>query len=103
MVMDSWKRLYSNTPFAKFKEVCCAGLWKGAEIPNSPTNEKFEGFDKEGYSIWRVFSLPRAALPPRVAASSGRSPRAREPKPPNPGAGSWSTSSRRSRRCSTRR
>jgi len=39
MVMDSWKRLYSNTPAAQFNEVCLKGLWHGADIPNSPTNE----------------------------------------------------------------
>jgi elongation factor 1-gamma len=54
MIMDSWKRLYSNTPSAQFKSVCCAGLWGGANIPNSPTNEHFEGFDVEGYSIWFI-------------------------------------------------
>ena len=54
MVMDSWKRLYSNTPADKFKSICCAGLWNGADIPNSPTNEHFEGFDAEGYSIWFI-------------------------------------------------
>ncbi|CAL8463238.1 g2772 [Coccomyxa elongata] len=52
MIMDSWKRLYSNTPGAKFKEICVNGLWNGADVPNSPTNEHFEGFDPEGYSIW---------------------------------------------------
>jgi Elongation factor 1 gamma, conserved domain len=54
MVMDSWKRLYSNTPAALFKSVCCAGLWNGADIPNSPTGEHFEGFDSEGYSLWFI-------------------------------------------------
>lgn len=54
MVLDSWKRLYSNTPAAKFKEICCKGLWSGADIPNSPTGEHFEGFDAEGYSIWLI-------------------------------------------------
>ena len=54
MVMDSWKRLYSNTPAAQFKSVCCAGHWNGADIPNSPTNEHFEGFDSEGYSIYFI-------------------------------------------------
>ena len=54
MIMDSWKRLYSNTPADKFKSICCAGLWNGADIPNSPTNEHFEGFDAEGYSIWFI-------------------------------------------------
>ena len=39
MIMDSWKRLYSNTPAAKFNEICLNGLWNGADIPNSPTNE----------------------------------------------------------------
>ena len=39
MVLDSWKRLYSNTPAAKFEEVCVNGLWNGADIPNSPTQE----------------------------------------------------------------
>ena len=54
MVMDSWKRLYSNTPAAAFKSICCAGLWNGADIPASPTNEHFEGFDAEGYSLWFI-------------------------------------------------
>jgi len=54
MVLDSWKRLYSNTPAAQFKTVCAAGLWAGADIPNSPTNEHFEGFDAEGYSLWFI-------------------------------------------------
>jgi elongation factor 1-gamma len=52
MVMDSWKRLYSNTPAAQFNEICLKGLWNGADIPNSPTNEHFEGYDPEGYSLW---------------------------------------------------
>lgn len=39
MVLDSWKRLYSNTPAPKFQEVCVNGLWNGADIPNSPTQE----------------------------------------------------------------
>ena len=39
MVLDSWKRLYSNTPAAKFQEICVNGLWNGADIPNSPTQE----------------------------------------------------------------
>ncbi len=54
MIMDSWKRLYSNTPAADFRKICCAGLWNGADIPNSPTKEHFEGFDAEGYSIWFI-------------------------------------------------
>jgi elongation factor 1-gamma len=53
MVMDSWKRLYSNTPAADFKS-CCAALWAGGDIPNSPTKEHFEGFDAEGYSLWFI-------------------------------------------------
>jgi elongation factor 1-gamma len=52
MVLDSWKRLYSNTPAAKFQEICVAGLWNGADVPNSPTQEHFEGFDPEGFSLW---------------------------------------------------
>jgi len=39
MVLDSWKRLYSNTPGAKFREVAVQGLWQGADVPNSPTQE----------------------------------------------------------------
>lgn len=39
MVLDAWKRLYSNTPAAKFQEICINGLWNGADIPNSPNNE----------------------------------------------------------------
>ena len=38
MIMDSWKRLYSNTPASNFSH-CLKGLWTGADIPNSPTNE----------------------------------------------------------------
>lgn len=52
MALDSWKRLYSNTPSAKFREICIEGLWKGADVPNSPTQEHFPGFDAEGFSIW---------------------------------------------------
>ena len=52
MALDSWKRLYSNTPAAKFREICIDGLWKGADVPNSPTQEHFPGFDPEGFSIW---------------------------------------------------
>jgi elongation factor 1-gamma len=54
MVFDSWKRLYSNTPAAQFKTICCPGLWNGADIPGSPTNEHFEGYDPEGYSVWFI-------------------------------------------------
>ena len=39
MILDSWKRLYSNTPASQFKEICINGLWNGANIPNSPTSE----------------------------------------------------------------
>jgi len=39
MVLDSWKRLYSNTPASQFKQICVNGLWNGADIPNSPTSE----------------------------------------------------------------
>lgn len=39
MALDSWKRLYSNTPAASFKEIAVAGLWKGADVPNSPSQE----------------------------------------------------------------
>jgi hypothetical protein len=39
MVLDSWKRLYSNTPSSEFKEICVNGLWNGADIPKSPTQE----------------------------------------------------------------
>jgi elongation factor 1-gamma len=52
MLLDGWKRLYSNTPADKFKQICCAGLWNGADVPNSPTGEHFEGYDAEGFSIW---------------------------------------------------
>ena len=34
--------------------MACAGLWAGADIPNSPNNEHFEGFDPEGFSVWFV-------------------------------------------------
>lgn len=54
MVLDSWKRLYSNTPAEQFATVCAEGLWKGADIPKSPTNEHFEGFDADGYSLWFI-------------------------------------------------
>lgn len=46
-ILDSWKRLYSNSPASKFREVCIAGLWNGADVPNSPNQEHFEGFDPE--------------------------------------------------------
>lgn len=52
MALDSWKRLYSNTPAAQFRDICIKGLWSGADIPNSPTQEHFPGFDPEGFSIW---------------------------------------------------
>jgi elongation factor 1-gamma len=52
MALDSWKRLYSNTPASKFNEICINGLWNGADVPNSPTNEHFVGFDPEGFSLW---------------------------------------------------
>ncbi|CAL5228071.1 g11139 [Coccomyxa viridis] len=45
MVLDSWKRLYSNTPAAKFQEICVSGLWNGAD------SGTLEGFDPEGYSL----------------------------------------------------
>ena len=43
MVMDAWKRLYSNTPATQFKEVCVEGLWNGADVPKSPNNEVWRG------------------------------------------------------------
>ena len=39
MVMDAWKRLYSNAPAGQFKEVAVEGLWNGADVPKSPNNE----------------------------------------------------------------
>lgn len=39
MILDSWKRLYSNTPASKFREIAINGLWNGADIPNSLSNE----------------------------------------------------------------
>jgi len=52
MALDAYKRLYSNTPAAQFKETAVAGLWAGAAIPNSPTQEVFPGFDPAGFSLW---------------------------------------------------
>jgi elongation factor 1-gamma len=52
MALDAYKRLYSNTPAAQFKEIAVEGLWKGAAVPNSPTQEVFPGFDPEGFSLW---------------------------------------------------
>mmetsp|Transcript_10552 Transcript_10552/g.31761 ORF Transcript_10552/g.31761 Transcript_10552/m.31761 type:complete len:435 (-) Transcript_10552:112-1416(-) len=52
MALDSWKRLYSNSPASKFREVAIGGLWNGADIPNSPNQEHFVGYDPEGYSMW---------------------------------------------------
>lgn len=52
MILDSWKRLYSNTPASKFREIAIKGLWSGADVPNSLSNEHFEGYDPEGFSIW---------------------------------------------------
>ncbi|KAK9809891.1 hypothetical protein WJX72_001136 [[Myrmecia] bisecta] len=52
MILDSWKRLYSNTPGAKFRDIACKGLWEGADIPNSPNQEHFEGYDPAGYTIY---------------------------------------------------
>jgi elongation factor 1-gamma len=51
-VLDSWTRLYSNTPAAQFQTVCAAGLWAGADVPNSATSEHFEGWDGEGFSLY---------------------------------------------------
>ena len=39
MMLDSWKRLYSNTPAAQFRQVAIKGLWDGADIPRSLSNE----------------------------------------------------------------
>ena len=39
MILDSWKRLYSNTPAAKFRDIAINGLWNGADVPNSLSNE----------------------------------------------------------------
>ena len=39
MIMDSWKRLYSNTPAAKLQEICVNVLSIGADILNSPYQE----------------------------------------------------------------
>ena len=59
MVLDAWKRLYSNTPAKDFDAVCLKGLWEGADVPNSLNNEHFEGFDPEGYSFWFIeFKYP---------------------------------------------
>jgi len=52
MVMDAWKRLYSNAPIKNFREVAINGLWNGGPVPNSLNNEVFTGFDPVGYSFW---------------------------------------------------
>ena len=39
MILDSWKRLYSNTPSSSLRDICIKGLWQGADIPKSPNNE----------------------------------------------------------------
>ena len=39
MQMDSWKRLYSNSPANNFRKVAIDGLWSGGAVPNSPSNE----------------------------------------------------------------
>ncbi len=39
MDMDCWKRLYSNAPSNKFREIAIGGLWAGAAIPNSQNEE----------------------------------------------------------------
>merc|ERR1712176_970389 len=52
MILDSWKRLYSNAPNNKFREVACGGFWNGGAVPNSNSGEVFSGFDPEGYSLW---------------------------------------------------
>ena len=39
MMLDGWKRLYSNTPAAQFRGVAIKGLWEGADIPRSLSNE----------------------------------------------------------------
>lgn len=44
MALDSWKRLYSNTPSSSFREVAIGGLWAGADVPNSPTKEVLPAF-----------------------------------------------------------
>ena len=59
MALDSWKRLYSNTPGAKFREIAIAGLWSGADVPNSPTNEV------RCVAEWHLvtYGIPAAAQP----------------------------------------
>eukprot|EP01023_Acetabularia_acetabulum_P059127 TRINITY_DN7093_c0_g1_i1.p1 TRINITY_DN7093_c0_g1~~TRINITY_DN7093_c0_g1_i1.p1 ORF type:complete len:385 (-),score=81.18 TRINITY_DN7093_c0_g1_i1:126-1280(-) len=52
MVMDAWKRLYSNAPVKTFREVAINGLWNGGPVPNSLNNEVFTGFDPVGFSFW---------------------------------------------------
>lgn len=52
MALDSWKRLYSNTPASQFRQIAIKGLWDGADVPRSQTNEHFEGYDPEGFSMW---------------------------------------------------
>lgn len=39
MALDSWKRLYSNTPASQFRQIAIKGLWDGADVPRSQTNE----------------------------------------------------------------
>lgn len=52
MALDSWKRLYSNCPASNFRATCIPRLWGGGPVPNSPSDEKFVGFDAAGYSFW---------------------------------------------------
>lgn len=52
MVMDSWKRLYSNSPARGFRDVCITRLWAGGPVPNSPNEEVFSGFDAKAFSFW---------------------------------------------------
>lgn len=52
MQLDGWKRLYSNAPSNRFREVAVGGLWNGAPVPNSPNEEVFPGYDANAYSWW---------------------------------------------------
>lgn len=39
MALDSWKRMYSNTPAKNFREIAIKALWEGGDVPRSQTNE----------------------------------------------------------------
>ena len=59
MMLDSWKRLYSNSPASNFRQTAIKGLWEGGDIPRSLSNEVNKATAQESLIAWFCLSTSR--------------------------------------------